>query len=51
MFDTDENTLFERLYNKYVKLMFEIAKSFFDSEAEMEDAVQEAFIRLAANFK
>jgi len=41
--------LFEKIYNRYVKLMFKIAKSFFCTEEEQEDAVSEALVKIAAN--
>lgn len=40
---------FERLYKNYKRLMFGIAIDILKNEQDAEDAVQEAFIRLADN--
>ena len=40
---------FERLYNNYRRLMFGIAYDILKNEQDAEDAVQDAFFRLADN--
>lgn len=41
---------FVLLYEKYQKLMFYVAKKILDDDYMAEDAVQEAFLRIAKNF-
>lgn len=51
LIDTDEDKeKFLRLYNEYRHLMFYIAQSILNDEQLSEDAVQEAFLRIAKNF-
>lgn len=40
---------FERLYNNYKRLMFGIARDILKNEQDAEDAVQDAFFKLADN--
>lgn len=47
----EEKTKFVDLYEKYRKLMFFIANDILKDSNLAEDAVQEAFIRIAKNFK
>ncbi|MBD5130285.1 MAG: sigma-70 family RNA polymerase sigma factor [Ruminococcaceae bacterium] len=42
---------FEKLYKNYKRLMFGIAYDILKNEQDAEDAVQEAFIRLADNLE
>ena len=46
----EEKTKFERLYEKYRKLMHYVAKGILADDQLAEDAVQEAFFRIAKNF-
>lgn len=51
LIDTDEDKeKFLRLYNEYRHLMFYIAQSILNDEQLSEDAVQDAFLRIAKNF-
>ena len=50
MIDTDEDrTKFAALYERYSRLMFYIARQILIDEQLSEDAVQEAFLRIAKN--
>lgn len=49
MKDKNNKALFEKIYYMYVKLLFEVGRGFFDNEAEIEDALQEAFIKISMN--
>lgn len=50
MIDTDEDrTKFAALYERYSRLMFYIARQILSDEQLSEDAVQEAFLRIAKN--
>ena len=42
---------FENVYNKNKNLMFHIAYSILNNEADAEDAVHTSFMRLAENFE
>ena len=46
----DDKSKFISLYEKYRKLMFYVAHSILKDEQLSEDAVQEAFLRIAKNF-
>lgn len=46
----DDKAKFTRLYNEYRHLMLYIAQGILDDEQLSEDAVQEAFLRIAKNF-
>lgn len=46
----EEKTKFEKLYEKYRKLMHYVAKGILTDDQLAEDAVQEAFFRIAKNF-
>ncbi|MBR4020017.1 MAG: sigma-70 family RNA polymerase sigma factor, partial [Firmicutes bacterium] len=51
LIDTDEDKIrFAKLYEQYRHLMFYIAKEILQDEHLSEDAVQEAFLRIAKNF-
>lgn len=51
LLDTEEErTRFRQLYDKYKNLMFFVAKGILKDDYLAEDAVQEAFIRIAKNF-
>lgn len=51
LIDTDEDKIrFTKLYEQYRHLMFYIAKEILKDEHLSEDAVQEAFLRIAKNF-
>jgi len=51
LIDTDEDKIrFTKLYEQYRHLMFYIAKEILQDEHLSEDAVQEAFLRIAKNF-
>lgn len=51
MFDTDEEiSKFEELYNLYRQDMIKVANSILKDTYEAEDAVHEAFLRIAKNF-
>ena len=45
----EPNRTFEYLYNKYVNLLIFISSSILDNEADIEDAVQESFMKLFNN--
>lgn len=47
----DEMAEFDKLYKNYKRLMFGIAYDILKNEQDAEDAVQEAFIRLADNIE
>lgn len=47
--DKANQNRFERLYYKYKNLMYYIAFGVLNDEADSEDAVQEAFMRIAKN--
>lgn len=50
--DGDQNrTKFENVYNKNKNLMFHVAYSILNNEADSEDAVHTSFMRLAENFE
>lgn len=52
LIDTEEDKIkFVTLYEKYRKLMFYIANDILKDTDLAEDAVQEAFFRIAKNFK
>lgn len=46
----EEKSKFEKLYEKYRKLMHYVAKGILTDDQLAEDAVQEAFFRIARNF-
>ena len=51
LIDSDEDKAkFSNLYEQYKNLMFYIARDILKDEHLAEDAVQEAFIRIAKNF-
>lgn len=51
MIDSQEDkTIFKRLYDKYVNLMFHTAYKILGNQQDAEDAVSEAFLRIAKNF-
>ncbi len=51
LIDSEEDQhKFEALYHQYKQLMFYIARDYFHTETAIEDAVQEAFIRIIKNF-
>lgn len=51
LIDEDEDKIrFMKLYEQYRHLMFYIAKEILQDEHLSEDAVQEAFLRIAKNF-
>ena len=51
LIDADEDKVrFTKLYEQYRHLMFYIAKEILKDEHLSEDAVQEAFLRIAKNF-
>lgn len=51
LLDTEEKqTRFRQLYEKYRNLMFYVAKGILKDDYLAEDAVHEAFIRIAKNF-
>lgn len=51
LLDTEEEkSKFETLYEKYRKLMHYVAKGILTDDQLAEDAVQEAFLRIAKNF-
>ncbi|MDD6042862.1 MAG: sigma-70 family RNA polymerase sigma factor [Eubacteriaceae bacterium] len=51
LIDTEEDKIrFTRLYEQYRHLMFYIAQKILDDPNLSEDAVQEAFLRIAKNF-
>ena len=51
LLDTEEEqTRFRQLYEKYRNLMFYVAKGILKDDYLTEDAVHEAFIRIAKNF-
>lgn len=51
LIDTEEEKIrFTRLYEQYRHLMFYIAKKILKDDHLSEDAVQEAFLRIAKNF-
>ncbi len=47
--DEQDKSKFENIYNKYRLLMFATAKSIFNDDRLAEEAVQEAFIKIAKN--
>ena len=46
----EEKSKFEKVYEKYRKLMHYVAKGILADDQLAEDAVQEAFFRSAKNF-
>ena len=48
--NTEDEAAFEVLYKQYVNLMLYTANSILKNQADSEDAVQMAFIRIAKNF-
>lgn len=51
LIDSEEDQRkFEMLYHQYKQLMFYIARDYFHKGTAVEDAVQEAFIRIIKNF-
>ena len=48
---SDDKNIFEKLYLNYVNLMHKVAFDILNNEEDAEDAVSEAFIRIAKNFK
>ena len=46
----EEQSKFEKLYYQYMQLMHFIAKNILNDEGLTEDAVNEAFLRIAKNF-
>ena len=51
MLDTQaDKSKFEKLYYRYRNLMFYVANGILKDESRAEDAVQEAFLRIAKNF-
>lgn len=48
--NNEDEAAFEILYKQYVNLMLYTANSILKNEADSEDAVQMAFIRIAKNF-
>lgn len=52
MLDSKEDKdSFEILYKEYVKLMYKVALDILNSQEDAEDAVSEAFVRIAKNFQ
>lgn len=52
LIDNDEDKqAFEILYNQYIKLMLHTAYQILGNQTAAEDAVSEAFFRIAKNFK
>ncbi len=47
----EERSKFEIIYKTYRNLMFHIARRILGNEADAEDAVQEAFLRIIENFE
>lgn len=47
--DHEEKCKFERLYHKYHRLMYAVAKSILKSDQDAEDAVHQAFLYIAEN--
>lgn len=47
--DEEQRNKFEQLYYKYRNLMYYIASGILKNETDAEDAVQEAFFRIARN--
>ncbi len=51
LIDSEEDQRkFEELYHQYKQLMFHVSRDYFHTESAVEDAVQEAFIRIIKNF-
>lgn len=51
LIDTDDEKIrFTKLYEQYRHLMFYVSKEILKDEQNSEDAVQEAFLRVAKNF-
>ena len=51
LIDSEEDQRkFEELYHRYKQLMFHVSRDYFHTESAVEDAVQEAFIRIIKNF-
>ncbi len=51
MIDNDEDkTIFKKLYDKYLNLMLYTAYNILGNQQDAEDAVSEAFLRIAKNF-
>ncbi len=48
--NNEDETAFETLYKQYLNLMLYTANSILKNQADSEDAVQMAFIRIAKNF-
>lgn len=46
----EDKTLFQKLYEQYVKLMLYTANRILNNQQDAEDAVSEAFLRIAQNF-
>ena len=52
MIDTSEDrSKFEQIYIEYRDLMFYVANRILDSDQDAEDAVHEAFLKVAENIK
>ena len=52
MIDTpEERTKMEYLYNKYGTIMFRAAKKILNNDHDAEDAVHQAFVKVAENMK
>ena len=48
--DIEDENIFERLYYKYRNLMYTVAFDILHNTSDAEDAVSEAFLRIAKNF-
>ena len=48
--DENDKSRFEELYERYAKLMHYVAKEILSDDRLAEEAVQEAFFRIARNF-
>lgn len=48
--DSEDENAFERLYYKYRNLMYTVAFEILHNASDAEDAVSEAFLRIAKNF-
>ena len=49
--DEEDKKAFETLYNRYRNLMLYVANQILHNKEEAEDAVAEAFLRIAKNFE
>ena len=47
----EEQSKFEQIYQKYKGLMFYVANKILHNEHDAEDAIHQAFIKIAENMK